>query len=292
MTMVICRHAKVGLIPSEQAEDCDVSNYQIELPSNCSGAKRASKLKSMLENSHFAKLFLLFVTLLGTSMVIGDGILTPSISVLSAVGGIKEATSAITEDWIVWISVDVLVYLFTFEKLGTEKVGYTFASIICIWFVLIGGIGAVIKSFIMNNVEVNNLKLHTVLLLWIVYKSFYRSSVLANVCGGCTGSSYSKSSHDYMELLYNPAVPFVGVFSSGEGFTLDFRTAEKIGNAYDEQNKEKEHFKSMLIEKLKEFIIEDYKFHRKTLDPMKNIVELESEDLAEQQQHQAEQDVI
>ncbi|KAK2636969.1 hypothetical protein Ddye_031761 [Dipteronia dyeriana] len=139
---LICRHAKVGLIPSEQAEDCDVSNYQIELPNDSRGTRRASKLKSILENSHFAKLFLLFVTLLGTSMVIGDGILTPSISVLSAVGGIKEATSAITEDWIVWISVAVLVGLFTFQKLGTEKVGYTFAPIISVWFVLIGGIGA------------------------------------------------------------------------------------------------------------------------------------------------------
>ncbi|KAL5762620.1 hypothetical protein ACOSP7_018884 [Xanthoceras sorbifolium] len=137
----ICPYAKVGLVPSEQAEDCDVSTYPIELPSDSSGAWRASKLKSKLENSQFANVLLLFVTLLGTSMVIGDGILTPSISVLSAVGGIKEATSAMTEDKIVRISVAVLVCLFTFQKLGTEKVGYTFAPIICIWFVLIGGTG-------------------------------------------------------------------------------------------------------------------------------------------------------
>ncbi|KAK0594855.1 hypothetical protein LWI29_001277 [Acer saccharum] len=60
----------------------------------------------------------------------------------------------------------------------------------------------------------------------------------------------------------------------------------------DVQNKEEEHFESMLIEKLKEFIIEDYKFHPTTTDPKKNIVEVESEDLAEQQQQQAEEDVI
>jgi KUP system potassium uptake protein len=68
----------VGLIPSQQAEDQEVSNFQLELPS--SRLKRASTLKSKLENSRFAKLFLLFATMLGTSMVIGDGVLTPCIS--------------------------------------------------------------------------------------------------------------------------------------------------------------------------------------------------------------------
>ncbi|KAI3874662.1 hypothetical protein MKW92_022432 [Papaver armeniacum] len=93
---LICRYAKVGLIPSQQAEDRDVSNYQLESP-NDGGARRASNLKSKLENSLFSKYFLLFATMLGTSMVIGDGVLTPCISVLSAVGGIKEATSFMTE---------------------------------------------------------------------------------------------------------------------------------------------------------------------------------------------------
>ncbi|GKU86822.1 hypothetical protein SLEP1_g1297 [Rubroshorea leprosula] len=75
---LICRYAKVGLIPSEQAEDSDVSTFKLELPSH--RLRRASFLKSKLEKSKFAKLFLLFATMLGTSMVIGDGILTPSMS--------------------------------------------------------------------------------------------------------------------------------------------------------------------------------------------------------------------
>ncbi|XP_023892774.1 potassium transporter 5 [Quercus suber] len=136
---LICRYAKVGLIPSQQAEDQEVSNFQLELPSN--RLKRASWLKSKLENSQFAKFFLLFATMLGTSMVIGDGVLTPCISVLSAVGGIKEATSAMSDDMIVWISVAILVLLFSAQRFGTDKVGYTFAPIICIWFAFIGGIG-------------------------------------------------------------------------------------------------------------------------------------------------------
>ncbi|OMO81864.1 potassium transporter [Corchorus olitorius] len=136
---LICRYARVGLIPTQQAEDADVSNFQLELRSN--RLKRASKLKSNLEKSNFAKFFLLIITMLGTSMVIGDGILTPSISVLSAVGGLKEATSSMTEGRIVGTSIAILILLFMVQRFGTDKVGYTFAPIICIWFSFIGGIG-------------------------------------------------------------------------------------------------------------------------------------------------------
>ncbi|TYJ09241.1 hypothetical protein E1A91_A11G127800v1 [Gossypium mustelinum] len=125
---LICRYAKVSLIPSQQAEDRRVSNYTLELPSK--RLKLASVLKSSLENSKFAKLFLLLITMLGTSMVIGDSILTPSISVLSAVG-----------DMIAGISIVILVFLFMIQRFGTSKVGYTFAPILSLWFILIGGFG-------------------------------------------------------------------------------------------------------------------------------------------------------
>ncbi|XP_062143965.1 potassium transporter 5-like [Alnus glutinosa] len=136
---LVCRYAKVSLIPNQQAEDRNVSNYKLELPNR--RVQRASWLKSRLEKSNFAKASLLFASILGTAMVIGDGVLTPCISVLSAVGGLKEATSAITEDRIVWISVAILVVLFIIQRYGTDKVGYSFSPIICIWFAFIGGIG-------------------------------------------------------------------------------------------------------------------------------------------------------
>ncbi|GLT66556.1 hypothetical protein SLA2020_389140 [Shorea laevis] len=136
---LICRYAKVSLIPNQQAEDSNVSNYKLELPNR--RVRRASWLKSRLEKSNFSKTFLLFASMLGTSMVIGDGVLTPCISVLSAVGGLKEATSAMTEDKIVWISVAILVGLFVIQRYGTDKVGYTFSPILCLWFAFIGGIG-------------------------------------------------------------------------------------------------------------------------------------------------------
>lgn len=44
-------------------------------------------------------------------------------------------------DLIVWISVAILILLFLIQRFGTDKVGYTFSPILCVWFVLIFGIG-------------------------------------------------------------------------------------------------------------------------------------------------------
>lgn len=74
---LLCRYVKVGLIPNEQPEDMELSNYQLLMPSNL---RRSQKVKEKLENSMFAKVALFLVTIAGTSMVIGDGVLTPSIS--------------------------------------------------------------------------------------------------------------------------------------------------------------------------------------------------------------------
>nr|POF23619.1 isoform 2 of potassium transporter 1 [Quercus suber] len=79
---LLCRYAKVSFIPNQQAEDYEVSNYLIKSPNR--RVQRASWLKSKLEKSKFAKHCLLFATMLGTSMLIGDGVLTPSISVCQA----------------------------------------------------------------------------------------------------------------------------------------------------------------------------------------------------------------
>ncbi|KAG6645532.1 potassium transporter 5-like [Carya illinoinensis] len=136
---LLCRHAKASLTPNQQAEDKEVSNYRLDVPNR--RLKRASFVKSMLENSQTIKFFILFITMLGTSMVLGDGILTPCISVLSAVGGVKEAASGLTDDMIMWISVGILIVLFQVQRFGTDKIGYSFAPILTIWFIFIGSIG-------------------------------------------------------------------------------------------------------------------------------------------------------
>ncbi|KAK8522334.1 hypothetical protein V6N13_115308 [Hibiscus sabdariffa] len=132
---LLCRHVNASLIPNQQPEDRELSNYRLETPSN--QLKRAYKIRGKLEKSAVAKHGLFVVTILATSMVIGDGVLTPSISVLSAVGGIK----SLGQDAVVGIAVAILILLFCAQRFGTDKVGYSFAPIVCLWFTFLSGIG-------------------------------------------------------------------------------------------------------------------------------------------------------
>ncbi|KAK3158053.1 hypothetical protein QOZ80_2AG0132370 [Eleusine coracana subsp. coracana] len=136
---LISRHAKIRMVPDHQAEDAAVSNYNIRPPSL--GMKRAQWIKERLESSNAAKIALFTITILGTSMVMGDGTLTPAISVLSAVSGIREKAPNLTQLQVVWISVAILFLLFSVQRFGTDKVGYSFAPIISVWFLLISVIG-------------------------------------------------------------------------------------------------------------------------------------------------------
>uniref|UniRef100_A0A0E0K0F8 Potassium transporter n=1 Tax=Oryza punctata TaxID=4537 RepID=A0A0E0K0F8_ORYPU len=137
---LISRHAKIRMIPNDQTEDANVSNYSIEAPS--SQLRRAEWVKQKLESSNAAKIALFTIKILGTSTVMGDGTLTPAISVLSAVSGIREKAPSVTQLQVVWISVPILIVLFSVQRFGTDKVGYSFAPVISVWFVLIAGIGA------------------------------------------------------------------------------------------------------------------------------------------------------
>ncbi|PKA56858.1 Potassium transporter 5 [Apostasia shenzhenica] len=125
---LISRHARISLIPNQQAEDSSRLN-------------RAQWIKQKLESSKVLQISLFLVTILATSMVIGDGVLTPSISVLSAVSGIKEKAESLKQGHIALISIVILVMVFSVQSFGTDKVGYSFAPIILLWFGLIGGIG-------------------------------------------------------------------------------------------------------------------------------------------------------
>jgi KUP system potassium uptake protein len=88
---------------------------------------------------------LLAVGVFGASLFYGDGVITPAISVLSAVEGLKVATPSL-DSLVVPIAVVVLVLLFGIQRFGTGRVGLLFGPIMLVWFVSISvaGLGAVI----------------------------------------------------------------------------------------------------------------------------------------------------
>ncbi|HEY9245967.1 MAG TPA: KUP/HAK/KT family potassium transporter, partial [Candidatus Methanoperedens sp.] len=89
-----------------------------------------------------------FITLLsyvGISLLFGDGVITPAISILSAVEGLTlipgfEETKKVT---LVMIAAIIAIILFAIQKKGTEKVAWTFGPVMLLWFVSIAAFGFV-----------------------------------------------------------------------------------------------------------------------------------------------------
>jgi KUP system potassium uptake protein len=84
----------------------------------------------------------IYLAMIGTAMLYGDGVITPAISVLSAVEGLEVATPAFTP-YIVPITVLILIGLFAIQPLGSGKVGVAFGPILGVWFVVIFILGLV-----------------------------------------------------------------------------------------------------------------------------------------------------
>lgn len=80
--------------------------------------------------------------LFGAALFFGDGIITPAISVLSAVEGLNVATP-IFDPYVVPIAIAVLIGLFAFQRRGTTRVGTWFGPVMVVWFLVLGVLGAI-----------------------------------------------------------------------------------------------------------------------------------------------------
>lgn len=100
-------------------------------------------LLGLLQNNK--RKFAVFLTgslfLLSAGLLFGDGLITPAISVLSAVEGLKLVTPAL-DQFVLPITIIILVGLFLIQSQGTGKVGKFFGPIVTIWFISIAVLGA------------------------------------------------------------------------------------------------------------------------------------------------------
>ena len=83
---------------------------------------------------------LVILGVFGTALLYGDGIITPAISVLSAVEGLEEVSTSFA-DWVVPIAIVILVGLFLVQRKGTGAVGKVFGPIMMIWFATLALLG-------------------------------------------------------------------------------------------------------------------------------------------------------
>ncbi|KAG2702116.1 hypothetical protein I3760_06G075400 [Carya illinoinensis] len=114
---LICRYANVNTLPNRQAADEHISNFRLKLPTP--EFERALHIKESLESRSSLKTFLLLLVLMGTSMIIGDGILTPAMSVTSAVSGLNGEIQGFGTSAVVIVSIMILVGLFSIQQFGT-----------------------------------------------------------------------------------------------------------------------------------------------------------------------------
>ncbi|CAD6259639.1 unnamed protein product [Miscanthus lutarioriparius] len=137
---LLCRHAKINTIPNQHRTDEELTTYSRQTYEENSVA---AKIKRWIESHAYKRNILLILVLIGTCTAIGDGILTPAISVLSASGGIKVQNQNMSTDIVVLVAVVILIGLFSMQHYGTDKVGWLFAPIVLLWFILIGSVGAI-----------------------------------------------------------------------------------------------------------------------------------------------------
>jgi len=80
--------------------------------------------------------------LLGAALIYGDGVITPAISVLSALEGVNVVTPAL-KPFVMPVAVGVLIVFFSAQRFGTARIGQAFGPIMLVWFIVIGALGLI-----------------------------------------------------------------------------------------------------------------------------------------------------
>lgn len=102
-------------------------------------ALMALSLRSVRGGTRWASV-LMMLGMFGACMFYGDAVITPAISVLSAVEGLEIAAPSLAR-FVLPITIVILIVLFWMQKSGTAKVGRLFGPVMVIWFVILGVLG-------------------------------------------------------------------------------------------------------------------------------------------------------
>ncbi|CAA2956440.1 potassium transporter 8-like [Olea europaea subsp. europaea] len=139
---LLCRHARVSTLPNGQLADEDLYECKREVISSANqDLGLGLSLRSTLEKHRLLQKMLLALALIGTCMVIGDGVLTPAISVFSAVSGLELVVSKHHHQYIEVPVACIIVFLFYLQHYGTHRIGFLFAPVVIAWLFCISAIG-------------------------------------------------------------------------------------------------------------------------------------------------------
>ncbi|CAM8919269.1 unnamed protein product [Rhodiola kirilowii] len=139
---LLCRHARISSLPNTQTADQDLSEYKMDRFVKDTKKGLGMGLKSTLERHRVMQRFVLVLALIGTCMVIGDGVLTPAINAFSAVSGLELSMAKEHHKYVeLPAACIILVCLFALQHYGTHRLGHLFAPIILAWLLCISSIG-------------------------------------------------------------------------------------------------------------------------------------------------------
>lgn len=166
---LLCRHARISTLPNCQLADEELSEYNKDVILSDKKSSIGSSLKYTLEKHAVLQKILLILALIGTCMVIGDGVLTPALSVFSAVSGLELSMSKEQHQYVeVPVACTILVFLFSLQHYGTHRVGFLFAPIVITWLLCISAIGV-------YNILHWNLHVYKALSPYYMYKFFKKT---------------------------------------------------------------------------------------------------------------------
>ena len=131
-----------------------------------------------------SKYFFIIFLLLGTALLVADGMLTPAISVLSAAEGM-EAINPELAHWTVPLTLLILTILFTVQYKGTNAIGKIFGPVIFIWFATIGYLGF---KQVQIRPEVTKALLPTYAVEYIGHHGLHTFIILSSVILAVTGA--------------------------------------------------------------------------------------------------------
>ncbi|KAF3642927.1 putative CD2 antigen cytoplasmic tail-binding protein 2-like [Capsicum annuum] len=115
----LCKYAKVHFLPNQLRLDAFISSFRLNVPSP--QLERSLKIKERLEALVILKKLLLMLVLASTVMVIADGVITPAMSVVYAICGLKFGFSVVKQDEVVMISEADHKFSLVYKSMGQVK---------------------------------------------------------------------------------------------------------------------------------------------------------------------------
>ena len=131
-----------------------------------------------------ARYYFVIFLLLGTALLVADGMLTPAISVLSATEGLETLNPNLAS-LTVPLTVLILLLLFAFQFKGSNTLGKIFGPIILIWFVTLGYLGAMKVS---ERPEVFEALMPNYAIEYVIHHGFHTFIILSSVILAITGA--------------------------------------------------------------------------------------------------------